>query len=159
VIDLAAAWNVDADELFWRGASALRLAGELVSAGYNVAIYAAAACSSYTESDSDNRLAQLIEIKGEDSPFDIDRLAALTALPGFFRTHLFNGICFAADNAGETVCDSMGRPSNKTIAEGIKLLPIPQNTFIQKDVLSREAAEQWIESVIQQIEAGNLEAA
>jgi len=158
VIDLCAAWNVTADKLFWRGASALRLASELLTAGYNVAIYAAAGSKCIDEAGKVNT-TQLIEIKGEDSPFDIDRLAALTALPGFFRTHLFGGMCFVADHNGKRICDSMGQPENKLIAEGVKLLPIPQNAFIQQGVTSKEAAEQWIESVLQQIEAGNVEAA
>lgn len=158
VIDLCASWNVTADELFWRGASALRLASELLVSGYNVAIYGASGSASIDETNKVD-CTQLIEIKGEDSPFDIDRLAALTALPGFFRTHLFGGICFAADHANKRVDEGMGRPRNELIAEGIKLLPVPQNAFIQKDVLTKESAEQWIESVIQQIESGNLEAA
>jgi hypothetical protein len=158
VIDLCAAWNVTADQLFWRGASALRLASELLTAGYNVAIYGATGSANIDENNKVD-CTQLIEIKGEDSPFDIDRLAALTALPGFFRTHLFGGICFAADHANKLVDEGMGRPRNDLIAEGIKLLPIPQNAFIQADVLDQKSAEQWIESVLQQIESPELQAA
>ncbi|MFN6304379.1 MAG: hypothetical protein ACK42H_19505 [Planctomycetota bacterium] len=158
VIDLCASWQVSADKLFWRGASALRLASELLTAGYNVAIYAASGSGKPDEAGKVN-VAQFIEIKGEDSPFDIDRLAALTCLPGFFRTHLFMGNCFAVDGLKGKVKDSLGKPSNELIRDAIKLLPIPQNAFVQQDVLDKAAAEQWIESVLQQIEAGNLEAA
>lgn len=159
VIDLGASCGTDADQLFWRGASALRLASELVSAGYNVAIYG---CSPSRNSayGKEVDVVQFVEIKGEDSPFDIDRLAALTALPGFFRTSLFAGIAWGCDQANATVCGTLGRHDNSLIAKAIKHMPmIPQNAFIQKDVLSKQDAEQWIESVIQQIESGNLEAA
>lgn len=158
VIDLGAPWNVEADQLFWRGASALRLASELLAAGYNVAIYGAIGC---TDIDENGRVdtAQFIEIKGEDSPFDIDRLAALTALPGFFRTHLFGGICFAADQRGKTVSDSMGRAENPMIPEGIKQLPVPQTAFVQDAVLDKAAAEAWIEKCLNQIESGSLQEA
>lgn len=158
VIDLAGNANVTSNELFWRGAAGLRLADELTTAGYSVAVYGAAGASNYTEEGSQN-VCQLVEIKAEDAPMDMDRLASLTCLAGFFRTSLFTGICFAADKAGLRVCSALGRSDNGHIAEGIKQLPIPQDAIIQPALKNKDSAEAWLKSVLEQIANPELKAA
>lgn len=151
VIDLCGSARVTSDELFWRGAAGLRLASELTNAGYSVAIYGAAGADGYT-SEGNEQLAQFVEIKAEDSPLDMDRLASLTCLAGFFRTSLFTGIVFAADKQGKKACGSLGAPSNALLAEGIKALPVPQDSIIQPPtVKNKSSAEAWLKSVLEQI--------
>tara|TARA_R110000868_G_scaffold125041_2_gene330499 strand:+ start:19606 stop:20475 length:870 start_codon:yes stop_codon:yes gene_type:complete len=159
VIDLCGSARVTSDELFWRGAAGLRLASELTNAGYSVAIYGAAGSGCYTSEGNEN-LAQFVEIKAEDSPLDMDRLASLTCLAGFFRTSLFTGIVFAADKQGKKACGSLGAPSNALLAEGIKALPVPQDSIIQpKTVKNQSTAEEWLKSVLEQITNPELKAA
>lgn len=157
VIDLCGSAGVTSDELFWRGAAGLRLASELTTAGYSVAVYGAAGANSYT-TGRNNKLAQFVEIKAEDSPLDMDRLASLTCLAGFFRTSLFTGIVFAADKLGLRACSTLGKPDNALLAEAIKALPIPQDSIIQpKTVRNQSTAEEWLKSVLEQITNPNPE--
>ena len=158
VIDLAASAGVTSDKLFWRGASALRLAQLLTESGYSVALYGAAGVN---RADSSGKLnmAQLVEIKSEDSPLDMDKLAALTAMAGFFRTSLFAGIIYAADQFGKTPDYGLGTPGPEHIKKAVEQLPIPQNVIIQRNVLNEQAANDWIDEALKQIEEPMLEAA
>jgi len=150
VIDLAGNSNVTSEQLFWRGASGLRLADELTKAGYSVAIYGAAGAADVSVEGYEN-VAQFVEIKAEDSPLDMDRLAALTGLSGFFRTSLFAGIYWSNDQLGKETRSSLGQSNNTLIAKAIKHLPIPQNAIIQPPVKNQTGAEAWLKSVLEQI--------
>ena len=158
VIDLCASANVSSDRLFWRGASALRLAQLLTESGYSVALYGG---FGGTRCDSSGKLAigQLVEIKSQDAPLDMDKLAALTAMAGFFRTSLFTGIHYACDQIGNETDYGLGTPGPEHLVTAVKMLPIPQNAIIQKNVLSEEAANNWIDEALKQIEEPMLEAA
>ena len=158
VIDLCGNASVTSDQLFWRGAAGLRLANELTNAGYSVAVYGAAGAVRI-DSTGDHRLAQFVEIKAEDSPLDMDRLASLTCLAGFFRTSLFTGIIWAADKVGKRVDYGLGQSTNEALAEGIKALPIPQDAIIQPQVENKAQAEAWLKSVLEQIANPELQAA
>lgn len=159
VIDLCGSARTTSDELFWRGAAGLRLADELTTAGYSVAVYGAAGADGYTN-EGHERLAQFVEIKAEDAPMDMDRLASLTCLAGFFRTSLFTGIIWAADKQGKRAWSSLGMPTNSYLAEGIKALPIPQDSIIQPPtVKNKDSAEAWLKSVLGQIANPELKAA
>lgn len=151
IIDLGASCGVTSDRLFWRGASALKLATALIESGYSVAIYGAASAK---EADTDGRVdaVQMVPIKDEDQPLDLDRLAALTAMPGYFRTSLFAGICKAADLRGKWVDDALGKPAPQNYAASVAALPIPQHAFIQKPVLDQKSAEAWIDEVLNSLE-------
>ena len=158
VIDLCASAGVSSDKLFWRGASALRLAQLLTESGYSVALYGGFGGN---RCDSTGKLAigQLVEIKSQDAPLDMDKLAALTAMAGFFRTSLFTGIHYACDQYGQGVDYGLGTPGPEHLAAAVKMLPIPQNAIIQKNVLNEEAANKWIDEALKQIEEPMLEAA
>lgn len=159
VIDLCASCNVKSSQLFWRGAAALKLAQSLTDSGYNVAIYGAAGSKDADNMGEKLNVGQFVEIKAEDSPLDMDKLAALTGMGGFFRTSMFVGIAFAADQFGRRANESMGTPRQQYIYEAAKMLPIPQNIIIQKPVLDKESAEAWIEETLAAIENPVLEAA
>ena len=159
IINLGAHCGVTADRLFWRGASALKLASALTEAGYSVAIYGAASAHNCDQEHSMDSV-QFVSIKDEDQPLDLDRLAALSAMPGYFRTALFAGICKIADLAGKPVDWGLGRPRPELIAKALPLLPnIPQTSFIQDDVLDQRSAEVWIDKVLANIEQPEAAAA
>lgn len=152
IVDLGAHCGVGADSLFWRGASALKLASALTEAGYSVAIYGAASAKK-ADYASKVDAVQMVSIKDEDQPLDLDRLAALTAMPGFFRSSLFAGIIKACDLRSSTACGTLGRPAPELIAKAVEMLPmIPQTAFIQDPVLDQKSAEAWIDKVLGQIE-------
>jgi hypothetical protein len=144
--------NVSASDLFWRGAASLKLAEALMEAGYNVAIYGAEsgqkACSA-----GRTRVCQFVEIKADDQPLDLDRLAALTAMPGYFRTALFAGIAKGCDMLDRTPSWGLGVPDPQFIEQAAKMLPaIPGNAIIQPPVNSKKAAEDWIDKVLDGLE-------
>lgn len=151
IVNIGASANVTADKLFWRGASALKLASALTEAGYSVAIYGAVSASGHDVKGTMDTV-QFVGIKDEDQPLDLDRLAALTAMPGYFRTSLFAGIAKSSDLGGKVVDDGLGSPKESLFAKAVALLPIPQNAIIQKPVTNQAAAEAWIDEVLGQIE-------
>lgn len=155
VCNLACPHYVSADKLFWRGASALKLAEELTLAGYNVAMYGATGSENFDGKHS--KLAQFIEIKSEDAPLDTSALAAIVAMPGFKRTRFHAGTVEECERRDIEVHYSLGSADQRPIFSGIALLPIPQTAFIQpEDVLDKETAERWIDSVMSSIEEQQL---
>ena len=150
VCNLSESCNVVAEALFWRGASALKLADALTTAGYNVSIYGSITggnCDASSTVDS----GQFIEIKAADQPLDVSALAALTAMPGWFRTAGFAGIAATCDMAGKEVSGSFGRPLPARIGEFASMLGL-ENAFIQAKVNNKVDAERWIDLVMEQIE-------
>lgn len=151
IIDLGASAGVGASQLFWRGASALKLANALTESGYSVAIYGGEA-GKQASADGKVNMVQLVSIKDEDQPLDLDRLAALTAMPGYFRTSLFAGICKAADLNGQEAAWALGKPGPEHYPAAVAALPIPQHAFIQDPVLDQKSAEAWIDKVLNSLE-------
>lgn len=151
VVNLGDNCGANADEMFWRGAAALKLADALTQSGYSVAILGAEGVHRYF-GGKQNVLTQFVSIKDEDQPLDVDRLAALTAMPGYFRTAMFAGICYHADQKGEEVDWGLGSNDADAISRGMKLLPVPQTAFVQGNINSKQAAEEWIDSVLNSIE-------
>lgn len=152
VVNLGGNANITASQMFWRGAAALKLTDALTQAGYNVAIVGAEACKRY-DGNIDNVLAQFVEIKAEDQPLDLDRLAALTAMPGYFRTVMFAGICYAADLNGCEVDYGLGSDTPAELVNAIKLTHFPETAFVQGAINDQASAEAWISKVLDEIEA------
>jgi hypothetical protein len=151
IVDLAANCDVTADQLFWRGAAALRLTAALTDAGYNVGIFGAA---SGTNADTEGTVdyCQIVSIKDPDQPLDMDRLAALTAMPGFFRTSLFTGIVKCCDMADKVAAGSLGYTNQNHLVSGAAMLPIPQDLIVQEPVLDQMSAQEWIDKVVSNME-------
>jgi hypothetical protein len=160
IIDLCANAGVGADELFWRGASALRVAQSLTDAGYQVAIYGAEGGKNNDQRGTVDAV-QFVEIKAQDQPLDIDKLAALTAMPGYFRTRLFAGIVRLCDLAGKEVSGGYGQAAPELLNDALKLVPqIPATAILQDaSVLCERSAAKWIEKAMQQIEGPVKQAA
>lgn len=157
VCNLSDSAGVEAKELYWRGAAVLKLADALTQAGYGVGIYGAIT-SRECSADDTVSACQFVEIKATDSPLDLSQLAALTAMPGWFRTRGFAGIVAACDLAGTTYDSGLGKPDHAAVGEYAAMLGL-SNCFIQPKVNSKDAAEKWIDEVMGQIETPELEAA
>lgn len=155
LINLGASASVSADKLAWRGISALRVCEALTEAGYAVAIYGVEGGTGVEASGKTIDLVQFAEIKAADQPLDLDRLAALTIMPGYFRTTMFAGMALGCDHIGRPISSTLGRPDESRITEALAMQPsMPQRVFLQpKAVLSREKAVEWVAQVVAQIEA------
>jgi len=87
-INLGANCNTSADSLFWKGAVCVRLADLLESAGYRVEIIGYShASNTYTSGVRDYYVE--VPIKESSEILDIDKLAFVTGLAGFFRLYIF----------------------------------------------------------------------
>ena len=75
--------HMGAQELFWRGASAVKLSDLLVAAGYNVEIIGALA-SSKVDGRQEDFLATMV-LKESLQPLDIEQLAGVVCNAGFHR--------------------------------------------------------------------------
>jgi hypothetical protein len=98
-------WSVPADQLFWRGATALILADQLCDAGYSVEINAHF-CSQ--NSDSSDRLLYIsVCAKESHEPMDLARLAASVCLASTFRILKLASCCQSpytvAPNFGQSI--------------------------------------------------------
>jgi hypothetical protein len=156
VCNLGGSASTDSSELFWRGASALRLADALTTAGYNVAIIGAEVGSD-TGASKNAQLAQFIEIKAADQPLDLSALASITCMAGFFRTALFAGICIGCDMIDDDASSGMGRECHD-LAPHLEALGVA-NAIVQPRVNSEADAAAWIEAALKQIEQPMAEAA
>lgn len=157
VCNLSDSAGISASQLYWRGAAVLKLADSLTQAGYGVGIYGAISTRQASDDDTVDG-CQFVEIKATDSPLDLSQLAALTAMPGWFRTRGFAGIITACDLAGKVYGSGLGRPEHEMLPEYAEMLGLT-NCFIQPKVNSKDAAEKWIDEVMAKIETPELEAA
>lgn len=150
--NLSANCNVEAERLFWRGASALRLAETLESAGYSVRIVAGMSATSIdTKSNVNN--AYFFEVKSLDQPVDVANLAAIVCLPGYFRVIGFGTKVWACNTNGLTASGGLGYSCDDHFAAGMEEW-YPGEHYIQQPgtVLSEKDAVKWIESAIDSIQ-------
>jgi len=87
-VNLGANCNMNADSLFWKGAVCVRLADLLESAGYRVEIIGYSHASNTYTSGVRNYYVE-VPIKEATEVLDIDKLAFVTGLAGFFRLYIF----------------------------------------------------------------------
>ena len=156
VCNLSCSADEDAKNLFFRGASVLKLTEALSEAGYSVAIYAATGSSGVGDGFN---FVQVVEIKSEDHSLDVSSLASLIAMPAYKRVKLHGAMLEECDRRDVDAHGGLGSNNSSLIAEQIKNLPISENAFIQPEVNSKESAERWIDSVMAQIEPQQFEGA
>lgn len=150
---LGASVGTTASQLAWRGVSALALTSRLIEAGYSVALYAHVTSQNILASENGTS-AVFVEVKAEDQPLDLDGLAALSIMPGFFRTSIFAEICRHADLLQKNAAGGLGQVKDELVAAAIKSLPMPQTAIVQpKKVLDKDSAQAWVDAAIAQIEA------
>ena len=152
VCNLAASWRVTAEQLFWRGASALRLAEALESAGYSVRIVAAMAATGIDSKENvDN--AYLFEVKSLEQPIDVANLAAILCLPAYFRIIGFGTKVWACNTNDLTADYSLGHTSDELIPKAMEEW-YPNEYYISqpRTLLSEEAAAEWIAQSVDTIQ-------
>ncbi len=145
--DITATRNVDAAELFWRGAAVLCLSDLLQAAGYNVEIIAAS-CS---EASYDNvASATFVTVKSALAPLELNTLAATLCCAAFNRGLVFS---WRALNSAARLCGSVGE---SVTARHMGLLPDGAIDGVSK-CRSQATAEQWVRDTLAKIEGGERE--
>lgn len=140
------------DELFWAGAAVLKLAETLSESGYSVAIYGASGTCKIGDGKTKLEIANFVELKSEDAPLDVSNLASIIAMPAYKRIHIHGAMVKEADDRNFKCDAGLGIPSHELIGESVHKLPIPQNAFVQPKVRNKQQAEEWIDSVLNQIQ-------
>ena len=143
--------DMKAEDLFWRGGSALRMTEALMEAGYAVSIYAAEAGKNFCEDLENTACGQFVEIKASDAQLDLSQMAAITAMPAWFRSHVFAGICCCADLLGDDVTGGLGR-SNHEMDMFADMLGLQGEMIFQPRINNKNDAENWIKDVLLKIE-------
>lgn len=135
VVDSIASGGRDADEMFWQGAGAIKLAELLSSAGYTVELYSAFKASANCKID----LRVLTKASG--APLDLCAAAATLALPAFFRcighAWIHANLEVDYDSDGVQVESLKANDGDFVAGQGID---------------SKESAVAWIEKQIQRMD-------
>jgi hypothetical protein len=142
ICQIGAVGLVDADEMFWRGAAACKLAESLISAGFDVAIYGASYSKLLTTTGNPPYTLQTFAIKPYSVPFDLANVAGVTALPGFFRALLLNWRAMFAEMPIE---GSISNTKEHLHVEYLDDVDAGEVAFVSHlGVNSQQAAEMWI---------------
>lgn len=139
IVDICANGGTHADSLRWRGVAGITLCTMLRQAGYSVEIVAA---MGVRDAFKREMLLWTCVVNSRHGSVDVDSLAAVLVLPGFFRTYGFAGIIRAADNFKADAVDGLGYPlpvSNIYEPRGdcIELI-------VPNEVLDEEKARDWV---------------
>jgi hypothetical protein len=130
--------NVDASELFWRGAACVKLCDLLTEAGYSVEIIASGhSARAYLNGDA---FSMRVTVKAFSAPLDKSALASTVCLAGFMRGPGFAAIC----SVQMPVVYSLGQARNVELREG-------EIGELQK-CRDANSARAWIVAALEQIE-------
>lgn len=156
VCNVGALFNVPSSDLFWRGASVLRVTAALIEAGYNVGIYGGQ-CSDGVDDAKKVHVGQIVEVKAPDSPLDLSNLASVLCMAGVFRTALFAGKVVACDAIDRDVTYGLGVSTDALATIGADLGLA--NMIYQGFVNDQASAEAWIAEALRIVEVDQLQAA
>jgi hypothetical protein len=133
------------EELFWRGAAAVKLSDLLTTAGYNVEIVGALASEKVCGREGVDFLATMM-LKESKAPLDIEQLAGVICNAGFHRLFGFRGYMAIADwvvssEPGASMSARDGRVIKEggLDADGVMTFTTPYA------VKTKEAAQKFIE--------------
>jgi hypothetical protein len=143
IVDICSDGGTSADNLQWRGVAGTTLCTMLRQAGYSVEMVAAMGTQN---SFGRETLLWTCVVNSRHGSTDIDSLAAVFALPGFFRTYGFAGVIRAADNARRDVHSGLGK------SVPVSNIYEPRGDCIEfivpTDVLNEDKAREWINDSI-----------
>ena len=141
--NMAASSMTTAEQMFWRGAAVLRLADYLTHAGYNVEVIAATAAA-HVGIGENLRTLQTVQIKPARGPLELNTLAAVVCLSGFYRIYEWASRAHLVAKAGSRLASGVGRQANMT-----DFAPLPPNSFeCPREVLTMEKARDWIKGIL-----------
>lgn len=135
VVDSIACGGRDADEMFWQGAAAIKLAEMLSNAGYTVELYSAFKARANCSIDL------RVLTKSSGAPLDLCAAAATLALPAFFR-------CI-----GHAWIHANLEVSYESSGVGVEALTAKDGDFVAGQTIdSKESAIAWIEKQIKRMD-------
>ena len=136
IVNLSIGSSTNAESIFWRGSACLILADIAQAAGYNVAITAAIVASNSSYSDEHRHSIDFIEVKHYQDPLDMDSLASIICLGGWFR---YVGFCMLVNRPYEV---SSGLGHTMMLTDAVKLAP---HQICGVEFISNQAtASAWI---------------
>ena len=136
--------GIKSDELLWRGVATLALATVLCKAGHAVEIKAFSMIEGlYPTATIKDRL-DIITVKSFSNPLDIDALANILCLAGFFRHYIFKALLVNQDQCS----DYLGRAVNNVLKfdesrQSIKI-DVPQ-----QQVRNQHKVEYWLKETVE----------
>jgi hypothetical protein len=142
--------EIRAETIFYRGAAALILADMMTNAGYAVKIAATVAVGNMFTQHRKIAL-DIMTVKDYSAPLDIQSLASVLCLAGFFRLAWFQ----LATTHIDAIDSSLG--SARRIEDVIDLEPHQVANI--DSVNDQETARQWIQDSIAKIQTAELMAA
>lgn len=137
--------DVNGRDLFWRGAAVLKLSDLLTEAGYNVRIDAMRySTGAFTSGES---ILQRVTVKEPTAPLELNSLAAVLCLSGFFRLALFQAQCLPDLKSSSLMGHSAVYTSTTGEIVGVERC------------MSRDAARDWINEQLTMLDGGEIKAA
>lgn len=138
------------EQLFWRGAAAVKAIDMLSEAGYTVE--AIGVLASDFVSGNDNDFVQTFPLKEAGSPLDVAQLAGVVCNAGFHRLFGFRAYFAAVDRHHNGPGNARSEATGKLIdslnlgADGIPTFRIPYQ------ISSKEQAEGWLRNLVTELE-------
>lgn len=134
--------DLEADELFWRGAVAVRACDALELSSRRTEVIAYCLSRGCSEGPRATTVLLTVRVKAFEDPVNLDQLASVTALAGFFRWYGFKGWCAIPErvtpNLGYSIQD-IPSAEQLGLARQTEQLPITNiwnaeqaNTFLRK---------------------------
>jgi hypothetical protein len=130
-------YRTKADEMFWRGAAALRLADILTAAGYAVEIemFQRAKNTYADDIGSDNT----VTIKHSSDQLDVQAVASTICLAGFYRLYVLRAKC-----ANDKVVNAdLGQAQMSYTPDDI-----PAHLVLSSAINNRLTAQQWLDAAL-----------
>ena len=148
IVNTGSSYVTSADELFYSGATAVRLLEELEQAGYSVAVYGAISGIGGA-SDLYNKSASYVyKIKDHTDGIDENTMAVDLCRAGVFRHFGFAAVELMADMYGKVVSVGYGH-STSIQTEHLQYIGLAKNAIvISEAVLNEGSAKAVIEGVI-----------
>lgn len=152
MINLSISGATDGEVIFWRGAATLILADMMTNAGYAVKITGAVANERMYAEHMGRKSIDLFTVKDYAAPLDIESLASVVCLSGFFRLAWFQLACTHEDKINDTF------GSVQKITDILKDIE-PHQLADVDSISDKYDAKRWIEESIKKIQQGELKAA
>ena len=146
VANIGALGDVTADELFWRGASMLKLADALTEAGYTVKIIAVSSADKISADGFMDGWFQ-VTVKEFDQPLSVNSVASVICLAGYFRTVVF---CWRS-TMQKQVSGGWGRTNHTRVLQ--RFHGQKDCIVVDTDICNAETAGAWILRTVQNLEA------
>jgi hypothetical protein len=143
-------WNIEASQLFWKGAAILFLADTLSNAGYSVEVITSIQMKNVELKGAASSITKAVTLKAASDPLNLNNLASGLCLAGFFRVL---GFAHAAQ-CPFPIDSGWGKPSSITAGD----IDAPDTSIVVQgsEVKDLVSAQAYIERTLAGIESGEI---